>query len=1020
MKKLILILTLVGILFGYNAEALTQFHEFNYSESSANAGSSGNLNITQCTSTTVTFVIGSTITNNNASTTGNISSVTIHLPVGIIFSSCSTAGVIVNSSNPQQPIFNFGTSNQTVSLSIDIQACIWLTNATGNTTIDVKDDMGVNFTAIANNSSQILNYIVPIVTALPLIVTPFTNGGSLSYMMAAGDMGELVFQFTSTASLQDITIDLSDLEYITLASNGGSPYSYWIDDIPSTIGYCSGNGTPVVVPSLYTTTQVSSKVITLSLAILSGGSKTVHLCFRAICHPNISHDENINFRTCEGYNESILSNVSVVENTPSSMSVSRVRTNSTIANNVGGVDGSETFVITNHSFNGCDNPSTTTYAFKYTNTTNPVNSTTNERGSAQLTDIKVYFQLTDDLGSISSLKLNGVELYNTTGGDLFNIMRRCTSPTQNDFTPPVFSGSNAIIYSASNRISTYLIDFALLSTASFPGNSHPFGTIYPGQTGGTLMDVDGDGFIDDLLGQNVVGSSGTATGGAFVITVDFAYNNDNAGCVFKNTLGIADPYSTTDPVGHLYYLQTSVKYNNQCNDFDLGDHHNFRTYPRPFGPDAQFRYSSGDQNLSHLNIPPDVNFGDVFMATICPNEVQEWQNEDFKFNCPSGYHNIHMELPLGYSLSYTNPIIPLSANTGKIPITLLGQLFCNNSPITGQYYAFIQEHPEVLPTDNSPCTPGWIDINLNYDASSTNPYGLLPLLTCSNANKMPGIDCISIPLVYNCNNCQGQNSGSTNAFTDPFTYSMEYICCTNPTANEFPPPAGHCGEQVARAAASTVHHTCGTCSATHFETFANETHNSFTFERRTFGWACPNTTIDPYGYDSNTLTTATQLNASSPGINLKAAYSNDKVEAQIEGEFSGGNPSDYSRIFLRLRYNTILGCVNPVIFMQDPNIQSSIVATDDATGTSFTTTNVTYASFGYTGAPVSGKRYLEFNIDPTSFINGHSYHLVADIHLIVKSTHPASSTTFFTTGEHHLDDFRGEFMGILLSGQEEL
>lgn len=1044
MKKFILIFTIIGILFGYRAEAQTSF---NYTESSG-----ANLPLTACNPVSVSYTITSTGT-----TTDFINRVQIHLPVGIICNSLvsSTPTVIINSSAPSDPIFIITSGNQTqVILTISIQSCVLAAQANGNTQVDVIDNSGNTFLNITNSTNT--NYSAPMVNQLPIVVNNQTFNNH-TYNIATGDMGELVFEFINngTSPVANMTIDLSDLAFITLTDNNNIAYSYWIDTNPAPYGYCNPNQTPPLSPpSNYTPISLSealTKVLTLPINVSNvspSNTKTVHICFRAICPPNTPNIvENINFRTCTGgacFNHTINSNINVIPvvSAGMTMDMNTVLNNNLIAD-VTQSNGTLLYtlnsttdpLLSNHGFGDCD-PSggTTTLAFQYTNNSPVLSNSQNPAGYSKMTDIKIYFKSTDDLGAIKSIKVNGFQIFNL-GVDIYGIITRCTL-SQNDFNNNayynnIFSGPNAITYDVTSRISTYLIDFGKMAT-TFAGNI-PFGTTYPSYNS-TLMDLDGDGSIDDL-----------ASGGSFDITVDFEFNQN---CPFKNQDGtLSDPYSLTSQYGRYLTIQTSSKFNTQCGELTGSNQNNFSFDPLPpYGSSSTFLYGSASNTPSTIGFSPlgDISNNSPFTLNICPGIGQNWKNEDFMFNCPNGYHNIHIPLPYGYHLDLTstnalNIITPVGStrpHDGTILIT------CNlMNGQTTTLVGYVTETPELESNPN--CTPGYIDINLDYTASPEH-FGLLPTAPVVQLGVLytGEINCISLPLIWNCDpsatSCQSP-------VPDEFNYFLEYVCCNGPngrylngTPNSFPPDlSGHCGDKLAQASITTVHHSCAPCPGTVFQTFPNQTLNSFTFERRTYGWEYSNNqfgTYIPLGYDCSSLNTSgAQLTPSSPGfglINLAAAYPNDKVETMIEGEFKG-NATSFSDMFLRLRYdNFATGTVaNNLVFRLDPNIASTITVVDNSGALTIPTVTITPALFQTpNNLNNSDQQYMQFSFAPAitnmpyQGTNGSGYHFIADIHLIVESAHqPNPQTvyggTFFAHGVHHLDALRGEFMGIDNNGE---
>jgi hypothetical protein len=510
---------------------------------------------------------------------------------------------------------------------------------------------------------------------------------------------------------------------------------------------------------------------------------------------------------------------------------------------------------------------------------------------------------------------------------------------------PVVSSAGTV-YIGSELYNAYLVDFSQLSAGVVGWN--PLGT------GNTLADLDADGKVNDL-----------AEAGTFTITATYNYNT--ASCPQFNTCG--------GSFKNLPYIFS--RYNNQC----------YSLPPMPTAPnysDAAYYYNAQGSGGS-ISGPADVVEGSPFNVEICTAPyTQRWGPTGFDFDCPNGYHQIKVNLPLGYHLDFSSLT---SAGPGlyNLPAVMANGRCGGSQSITPT----IQEICGANPLD-----PSFLVIN----------FGRIPYSNCGPWNETFVLDCFSLPLYLDCSGTAAACATvPLNFGSDNISFSLQYICDQS---------CATCVSDIECGSSSIYHHCSGSCDS-YFSTVTN----SFSFKRTTLGWSNP-------GATSACSTPLTALSETTdPPLDLEAAYPGDVIEAKLQGSFTGTlsspgpvyNGPSFSTIGLQIRYDDLPTAVRASPFLFDFDQQNGYITITN----SVTTASITVPSNTISYVPVVNGAVVEMNFwlpaSAQAFMSSSTdtYVFDADLFLVARATPALGSGTTFYAGHASfpLTDLRAEFLG---------
>ncbi|HXC06899.1 MAG TPA: hypothetical protein VNZ86_19205, partial [Bacteroidia bacterium] len=586
---------------------------------------------------------------------------------------------------------------------------------------------------------------------------------------------------------------------------------------------------------------------------------------------------------------------------------------------------------TNASYCSAASGSSYQFGFEYTNMGTSISGA--PAGNAMATGIKLYPFSTTTMGAVDPTSLYFSDGAHTPIAIPQSIITPVTTGTGLGYT-------------------TYEINFGALTPAMMMNLWNPLGP-------NSLADLDGDGFIDDM-----------AEGSTLLITGNFIYN--------QNTT----PFDgACTGLSNYFAPAISSKYQNQCQSIPATD---IRVENYPWENAAYYLYQISRRSSS-MTAPSDVIAGTPFKVNICPIYYEDWFPLGFDFNCPHGYHDIHIPLPSGFHFDHTGLVSDggsgwlMSAVTPTDP-------GCSGPPAT-----IIPDAIET-PEDLSTCTPGYLDIKL----------GRIPFGSCSGvASQTYELPCMDIPLV---DNCSGGTTCGTNFGPDILTFTLEYIC---------DPGCSSSVSTLACGNTETYHHCGGRCDS-YFGT-----DNPVSFKRVNLGALNPPTY---YGCTSNLpvpLTTTT-----SPAIDVSAGYPGDVIEVQATGTFNGSPSStmdvnsgaSYTDMYLQIQYDalpagTIPSAYQPLGIFDFDNTQGNVKVFDGTT----LVASVPASAITITPSQVSGVNLLNLNFSAalTNMTSSTiTYTLVTDLYLIIKASPPISgTTTFFASGFFPLVNLRMQYAG---------
>jgi len=919
------------------------------------------------------------ISNSNTIVTYSNFSVTINLPLGIIYSSVVSApgfGAPTTSNGGESVTFNYtgslSASNSPISIEINTQ-----TPCTPNTSMPV--------TTISFQGSP-YNGCSPTITTSLTLATPALNAtllGSNILNENTGYIGDLCFELQNTSTAGTIP-----QEFVAFTPD------------PSTniLGYAVTSYT--TAPSSYGNVPTNNQG-TISTPLLPGSITYVHFQYKVI---------NTNGGCAKGGGTYTFSyGLNPPWATSASAQCQSTTINTSIQSDAGvpGVVETPNIPQTNSVFCSSSGSNTMPVSFVFTNNGTPLTGAdAPSAGNAKSTHLQLLIQASNDMGSIdpTTFAINGVPIPQTVtvGATTYTIV---SSQTPSNLTVPPF---NLPVNINSTRFDGYFIDLTQLP-ASWGGGA-PFGT-------NTLQDIDGDGYVDDL--SEVIGSN------TFTLTATFMYASNPPTAEFSEC---GADKGESMPAVTAYYLD-------QCLNIPAF----------PWGDHTSYFYQSMQGGGTALTAPSDIQGS--FDITVNATYGQSWSPSNpndraisfpvgsspvivpvsssvsttaeapygFDFNCPNGYHNMHIDLPYGFTLN-TSGLQSDATHTGYL----------------------LPSFPIMVP--NSPSYPTYTitpDVTINACTASSPPsldinFGRLPMYNVYGWNTYP-IPSFNVPIQANCT---GDACVSSLNGTASFDFTFQYVC----GGGNYPNTA----DDLSCASGQTYTHCPGACGTpTPFQT-----QSPFTFLRTNLGYINSNTynncNNDPY-------TTPSDIVPNTSIINLSAAYPGDQIEAKVGGTFSGANPADYSSMFLQIHYEPFANiCGDPYCYAFDLDpTQYSTVTITGYTGTpnlngtyTLTTNDAGYASLykagdgndnqsgndfqnvgggAYAGASTSpvGMCFLLPSALTSQFPNANvSFNAAFDLHLVAKtSPQPNGSGTggFYANGQNILHALRADFMGVTSS-----
>jgi hypothetical protein len=566
--------------------------------------------------------------------------------------------------------------------------------------------------------------------------------------------------------------------------------------------------------------------------------------------------------------------------------------------------------------------------FIYKNTGTPIGSPA-PAGNARATDLQLYLY---SQASFGTLDLNSFQV--ASGINTLTL------------SAPVVSSAGTFYFGA-DLYDAYLVDFSQLSAGLVGWN--PLGT------GNTLADLDADGKVNDL-----------AEAGTFTITATYNYNTtscpefDACGGSFKNL-----PYIIS-------------RYNNQC--YSLPP---MPTTPTGYGDASYYYHASGSGGS--INGPADVVEGAPFSVEICTAPyTQRWGPTGFDFDCPNGYHQIKVNLPLGYHLDFSS-LTSIGSGIYNLPNVVANGRCGGTQTITPT----VQEICGANPLD-----PSYVIIN----------FGKILYSNCGPWNETYVLDCFNLPLYLDCSGTAAACATvPLNFGADNISFALQYICDQS---------CATCVSDIECGGSSIYHHCSGSCDS-YFSTATN----SFSFKRTTLGWTNPGAT-SACGTPLSALTESTD-----PPIDLEAAYPGDVIEAKLQGSFTGTlstpapvyNGSSFSTMGLQIRYDDLPAGVRASPYLFDFDQQNGYITITN----SVTTASITVLSSTITYVPVVNGSVVEMNFwlpaSAQTFMSSSTdtYVFDADLFLVARATPAVGAGTTFYAGHASfpLTDLRAEYIG---------
>jgi hypothetical protein len=872
--------------------------------------------------------------------------ITINLPLGITYNSFTPSAGIAYVSNTSTSV----TFNYTSSLSVSNPITINISTQTPCspttppiTTVTLTNDVGGNLPSPVCTPTIATSLTLATPT---LAVTNYWNGSPLTNIVLnlnTGDIGDLCFQLTNSSSLGDIprifaafTRDpATQLLGYAVTNSPSIPGSYTFPfTSPITIDGSAGiNNFPYVLGNNYLP-PLNSVYIHFQYKVVNAA--TAPFCPAPGGFYTFSYGLNAPPSTqCQSI--PVDTYIQAEAGVPNMAETATVEPNSIFCSNVGSNTMPLNFVFTN---NGA-----------------PIGGY--EPGNAKATHLQIMVSASNDMGTVdvNSFAINGVLIPS------FIITPNYIDP--NLLLAPV----NAALLDLT-RYNYYFIDLTKLPDTW--AGAAPFGP-------NTLSDIDGDGYVDDL---SDIGGSNT-----FTLTATFTYNSSPPA---EFAVCGADKEVAAGGTTAWYLDQCLSRPNSSCSGAQGA---------------ASYHYSS-QAGLSSLNLPIDVT-GD-FPITVCPGYEQSWapptgpMNEitfpasppySFDFLCPNGYHNIHVDMPYGFTLN-TSSLTGVIGHPNEFylpPITATPPVGMGGTP-----YSIIP----VVTVNNEVCntSPPSLDINLGR-LPLARDYSSLSWVTYS-------IPCLNLPMHMNCNDaCVSSLNGY-----EPFSYTFQYVCGGTGCSSW--------ADNIACANNQTFAHCPGPCGTpTPFQT-----NQPFTFLRTNLGYV----NSDSYNSCTNQPTPADIVTNTSV-INTSAAYPGDQVEAITNGQFSG-NPFGYTSMFMEISYDKFragtCGDSHSYAFDMDISQNSTVTISNGSIPALGSSGPVTYTltpatDFSNIGGGVNSPVGMCFLLPAalmsalTTDNNNENLNFVFDDHLVAKTTpFLLGYPSFFLPGKNELKNLRADFRGV--------
>lgn len=945
--------------------------------------------------------------------TSPINTVTINLPLGLEFVnlvSSLPSGLTYTGSSAQSHMFGYTGGSQSLTFEVLIHISgVGLAGTLPQTMVSVTNSNSNVYPC----SSNVLT-IISIESSCPLL-TNQENVNSIEFIHTGTGNDDLVLRLRNMGSgtISSINLKYSPdpdtelLEYEINSNSSGTTLSLYSYSFP--------------------TAPPSGGIDLTNLNLLAGADKYIHIKFKGQYINGASHNANgsyqFNINPCNCGILPITTSIVVYSHPAISFKVTTPTTGATFSNAT--IAPNPATLPADFTNASNSSPGTTTMYFKYMNIsqTGGIPAESNK-----LTDIKVYLYETEQLGSInqSTIKLNGIDI-----SSIAHFVMTTTLP----IAPVRYDNGSPNL---PNYSRCYEIDFSSLNISAFGGVKYPFSGLDPntGLVFLSLGDLDDDGNLDDL--------SEVSPNNYFVISFDFIYSSN---CPTSLT-DCYNPSANINVIDKRLGVSTDIKYNDQVKSITI-------TPIAKEGTHAVYNYGAQELSSSSMLAPSDVQVQlSEFNVDICPQINEYFKPDNYDWLCTAlqvpaiggapatttGYHNLHIDLPLGYSLDL-NPGDNLS-----IPLILPNNPKINCSPppptnlITIPFNDITINAGSALPN----CIPPSLDINLKR----------LPSFICQGIRHTYGIGCFQLPLKLNCPNSACMNAfvssnGGPSYSMDVFKYNVEYVCSEANATN------GSCrNANLANASARTMHHCNGGCGVGGLlfgtdDYDLADSHLNFYFKRNTLGWinnlaTCQSPNASQL-YSSCNL--ASGIAPPPASLRLDRGYPGDDVEAKVKGNFSGDG-SNFYKIFLQIRHKPIDGIPsnsNNLVFKLNPLISSTIKITGfsissmlDAHGNTVPLNFISPGLYSY-DCPVETMEgglnqtigMVEMNLLlPRWVINRMTianlslasvkYDLEADIHLAIKTEFDKlGNTSFFDNARNPLIDLRTEFMGEKFTGGGE-
>jgi hypothetical protein len=490
----------------------------------------------------------------------------------------------------------------------------------------------------------------------------------------------------------------------------------------------------------------------------------------------------------------------------------------------------------------------------------------------------------------------------------------------------------------------------------------------------SLADLDGDGFIDDMIESGIVN-----------IHVNYSYHSDSCGL---------------DKTAPHYYSLANLqwRYRNHCGDImeisaHLDEYHHGNS-------GCSYEYLATGTG-GELTLPPDVLAGTDFVSEICFAPYSERFPVEFGLNCPDGFHRVIYDVPAGYFVRTTG-LTPSTSNPGwfelpQIQAVSVGGVSAGSTMITPILKVY--------------CNPSGIGRIVEVR------FGQIPSDNAWNRPHTYQIPCISIPMYLDCDTIISGCSELPNNFGfDSFKFRFEYVC--DETCES-------CSAYIVGSGTSSFHHCLGECDS-YFATDPNPV-----FERDALGHNNP---VPPGLFDCTDLAQPSNLNVNTqPTINLKTAYPGDPIALNVNGKFVGSPavsfPSlignSFENMYLQIRYEDLPASSRKearIFDLDDQYVGDGIMITESGSSPLnqyfMPVSDIQMSDFVNLGIVHLN---LNFSEDALDFMSNTSktYLFEANLHMRVRMD-PISSTehTFFRFPVHVVPSLRFEYKGTeLATGQ---